>query len=289
MDKLVKITSVQQLYEIIESEHMREFFIALNGGRSWKTIYFSKQLDRHGEHKFEILNGRSCTRQILTRESLEKKSLIGKAIHDGHFYFYASGATRTHTPLLGADLDQFTTVVSIFPEIDKQWLMDNTNAIQQFINAKSKEFEGIVFTAEDVLVHEERLVPTIGALWAQEYANYLPVDLVRDSECEFVKQRTLCANPDDEPEPYGPYILTIRLWLAGNHSKEDVQQYMSSLNTEELAQTITAAVLPHVDLQKYLYLTQQKIGEVGAWARERAQRKKRKAIEEKDQMSFNFD
>ena len=89
MDKPVKITSVQQLYEITaSSEYMREFFIALNGGRSWKTIYFSEQLDRHGEHKFEILNGISGSRQVLTRENLEKESPIGQAIRDGHFYLY---------------------------------------------------------------------------------------------------------------------------------------------------------------------------------------------------------
>ncbi len=286
-DKLLRVTSVQHLCHIIASNesYVCEFILALNGGRSTMVISFSDQMDKNGEPKLHIYKYISGTRQVLTRESLEKKSLIGKAIHDGHFYFYASEYDAPNKE----DLNQFTTEVSIFPEIDKQWLVDNTNAIQQFIEVKSKEFEGIVFTEEDVMVHEEGLVPTIGALWAQEYANYLPIDLVRDSECESVEQGTRSANPEDEPEPYGPYILTIRLWLAGNHSKEDVQQYMSSLNTEELAQTITAAVLPHVDLQKYLYLTQQKIGEVGAWARERAQRKKRKAIEEKDQMSFNFD
>ena len=54
MDDPIKVTSVQHLYHIIaSSEQMREFFIALNDARSWRTIGFSDQLDKNGEPKLE--------------------------------------------------------------------------------------------------------------------------------------------------------------------------------------------------------------------------------------------
>ena len=271
MDDPLKVTSVQHLYHIIaSSETIREFFITTaRPGRSWKAICFSDQLDKNGEHKLEIFNDISGTRQILTREGLEKKSLIGKAIRDGHFYLYDDNENVPKEEHLVPQ----SLVVSLFPKISKPWLLEHTDAVQHFMDAKSKDFEGIVFTAEDVLLHEEGLAHAIGELWGQEYSYYLPVDLVRYAECESVE----------------PGKLTLKLWLAENHSVEEVQQYMASLNTQKLAQTITGLVLPRVDIQKYLFLTQEKLAEAIEHAREHTQSPKRKAKEEKDQMSFDFE
>ena len=268
MDDPLKVTSVQHLYHIIaSSENIREFFITTaRPGRSWKAICFSDQLDKHGEHKLDIFNDISGTRQILTREGLERKSLIGKAIRDGHFYLYDDNENAPKEEYL----TQHSLVVLLFPAINKPWLMEHTDAIQKYIDAKSKEFEGVVFALEDVQVHEEGLAHAIGELWAKEYSYYLPVDSVRKAELESVDQGK----------------LTLKLWLAENHSLEEVQQYMASLNTEQMAQTITGLVLPRVDIQKYLFLTQEKLAEAIEYARERMQSPKRKAKDKKDQLSL---
>lgn len=215
----------------------------------------------------------------------EPKKETSPIIRDGHLYLYDDNENAPKEE----HLEQQSLEIAYFQENLKQWVMDNTSAVKKFIEAKSKEFEGIVFTAEDVLVHEDGLAHAIGELFAQEYSYYLPVDLVRHAECESVEQEMRCDNPGDKLYPYGPYMLTIRLWLAKNHSVEEVQQYIDTLNWDKINQTIIAIILPYVGIQKYLYLTQQKLGEIGAWTREHNQSKKRKAMEEKDQMSFNFD
>ena len=88
-DEFVKVTSLNQLLQILD-EGTSEFFILLNGGgKSWKTIGLAAEDDCNGQSKIEILNQMDETRQILTQKNLfnEKFTNIGKAIENGSFYY----------------------------------------------------------------------------------------------------------------------------------------------------------------------------------------------------------
>lgn len=91
--EFVKVKSLAHLKELIEHKgeiRCLQCFVMLNGGgKSWKTITYSPQCDRHGNNKFEILNEIDETRQVLTEKNLfnEKFTNIGKAIENGSFIF----------------------------------------------------------------------------------------------------------------------------------------------------------------------------------------------------------
>lgn len=91
-NEFIKVKSLEHLKTILKENDngTLECFIETNGGgKSWKTITYSPQCDRHGNNKFEILNEIDETRQVLTEKNLfnEKFTNIGKAIENGSFIF----------------------------------------------------------------------------------------------------------------------------------------------------------------------------------------------------------
>ena len=67
-----------------------EFFILLNGGgRSWKRITISPQMDKNGNNKWDIVNEIDESHQVLTDKNLFNKRFtnIGEAMQQGSFYF----------------------------------------------------------------------------------------------------------------------------------------------------------------------------------------------------------
>lgn len=82
---MTKITSVQQLREMIENDNL-EYFILLNGGlRSSKIVCMNDDGER-----FDIVNEIDESEQTLSEDELMDKNLtnIGYAITNGAFYCY---------------------------------------------------------------------------------------------------------------------------------------------------------------------------------------------------------
>ena len=81
---MIRVTSVEQLKEILNCPETKEFFIQLRGFRSWKQISFD------GTDKFYILNEIDNTEQVLTEKELfdKNKTNIGEAITKGAFFHY---------------------------------------------------------------------------------------------------------------------------------------------------------------------------------------------------------
>ena len=89
VDFFKKVTSLEQLHEILK-KGTSEFFVELNHGvYSWKTIGYAAEDDRYGNPKLEILNEIDDSRQVLTEKNLfnERLTVIGRAINNGSFYY----------------------------------------------------------------------------------------------------------------------------------------------------------------------------------------------------------
>lgn len=88
-EEFKKVTSLEQLHEILK-KGTSEFFVQLNYGvRSWKTIGYADENDCNGNSKFEILNEIDESRQVLTEKNLfnDRFTVIGRAINEGSFYY----------------------------------------------------------------------------------------------------------------------------------------------------------------------------------------------------------
>lgn len=82
---MTKVTSIEQLREMVENDFF-DYFIALNGGfRSSKTICMNDD----GE-SFDVVNEIDGSEQTLSAEELKDRELtnIGYAIEGGAFYCY---------------------------------------------------------------------------------------------------------------------------------------------------------------------------------------------------------
>ena len=149
--------------------------------------------------------------------------------------------------------------IDTFPNINRQWVLEHSDAVQAFVAQKRKEHPEDPITEHNVGIRVSAFVDDFAEKWVKEFVHHLPSEVV-----EFSEYDVLCQPPYLGGGSNGKHLLIMEFgilkeWLEQQEADEQ-DEYplehallrLSSDDPEQLIADITAKALSEVNVAKYL-------------------------------------
>lgn len=156
-------------------------------------------------------------------------------------------------------LEKGTIQMDTFPNINRQWVLEHSDAINAFVALKRKEHPDLPITESNVGIRVSAFVDDFAEKWVKEFVNHLPSEVV-----EFSEYDVLCQPPYLGGGSNGKHLLfmefgILKEWLEQQEADEQDEDTLelallrlSSDDPEQLITDITVKALSKVNVLKYL-------------------------------------
>lgn len=156
-------------------------------------------------------------------------------------------------------LKKGTIQMDTFPNINRQWVLEHSDAINAFVAQKRKEHPDLPITESNVGIRVSAFVDDFTEKWVKEFVHHLPSEVVK-----FLGYDILCQPPYLGGGSHGKHILLmdfcfLKEWLDKEEASEQNEDTLelallrlSSDVPEQLITDITVKALSKVHVLKYL-------------------------------------